>query len=48
MTSVRREAVPARRDQTVLATGANRWIVWHTALRRTLECRLHPMRPGYR
>ena len=47
MTSVLREAVPARRDQYVLATGAYNYIWGHQNLRRTLERRLRQMRTDY-
>jgi aryl-alcohol dehydrogenase-like predicted oxidoreductase len=47
MTGVLREAIPARRDQYVLATGAYNYIFAHQNLRRTLEKRLRQARTDY-
>jgi aryl-alcohol dehydrogenase-like predicted oxidoreductase len=47
MTSVLREAIPARRGQYVLATGAYNYIFAHQNLRRALEKRLRQTRAEY-
>lgn len=47
MTGVLREAIHARREQYVLATGAYNYIFAHQNLRRTLEKRLRQTRAGY-